>query len=57
MLNTMKQNDSKSFGNISNFSLRSWSPVMLFIFVSVKVFSKIWFLAIILQVKAGQNYD
>ena len=57
MLNTMKQNDSKSFGNISNFSLRSWSPVMLFIFVSVKVFSKIWFLAILLQVKAGQNYD
>ena len=57
VLNTMMAKESKSFTDISIFSLRSWSQIMLFILFSVMVFTIVKFLAILLQVKAGQNYD
>ena len=51
MLNTMMENESKSFTDISIFSPRSQSQIIVFIFVFRN------FLALLLQVKAGQNYD
>ena len=53
MVNTMMEIESTNFTDISIFALRSWSQVMVFIFV----FRHMKFLAILLQVKASQNFD
>ena len=53
MVNTMMEIESTNLTDISIFALRSWSQVMVFIFV----FRHMEFLAILLQVKASQNFD
>ena len=53
MLNTMKENESKSFTNIFIFSLGFWSRIIIFMFVTVIVFNMMKFLAMLLQVKAS----
>ena len=52
-VNTMMEIKSTNLTDISIFALRSWSQVMVFIFV----FRHMKFLAILLQVKASQNFD
>ena len=56
ILNTMMENESKSFTNTFIFPLRSCLQVMVIIVFSI-VFNMMKLLAILLQIKAGQNYD
>ena len=51
MQNTMMENESKRFTNISIFCLRSFSQIMVFVWFTVIVFAMMKLLAVLVQLR------